>query len=138
VTAADVPIEVEVRVEAPPETVFAYVTDPERYVRWQGIRAELDPHPGGRYRVEMDDGSVVAGEYIEVDPPRRVVFTWGFEANEDVPPGSSTVEVTLEPDGDATIVRLRHTGLPSDEWRTLHREGWDLYLSRLTSAASAS
>jgi uncharacterized protein YndB with AHSA1/START domain len=132
---ADVPIEIEVRVAARPETVFTFFTDPQRYVRWQGARADLDPQPGGRYRVEMDDGSVVIGEYVEIEPPRRLVFTWGWEGNQEVPPGSSTVEVTLEPDGDATLVHLRHSGLPTDDWRHVHSDGWDMFLARLRDSA---
>jgi uncharacterized protein YndB with AHSA1/START domain len=131
---SDVSVEVEVRVEAPPEAVFGYFVEPDLYVRWQGSRADLDPRPGGRYRVEMEDGSVAAGEYLEVDPPRRVAFTWGWEGKEDLRPGSTTVEVTLEADGDATVVRLRHFGLPSDEWRQVHRDGWVAFLGALANA----
>jgi uncharacterized protein YndB with AHSA1/START domain len=134
---ADVPIEIEVRVAARPETVFTFFTDPQRYVRWQGARADLDPQPGGRYRVEMDDGSVVIGEYVEIEPPRRLVFTWGWEGNQEVPPGSSTVEVTLEPDGDGTYVHLRHSGLPTDHWRHVHRDGWDMFLARLRDSVGS-
>ena len=130
------PLEGEIRVEAGPETVFAFFVEPVRYVRWQGTRAELDPRPGGTYRVEMGpDQGVVRGRFVEVDPPRRVVFTWGWEGNDEVPPGSSTVEVDLEPDGDDTIVRLRHTGLPSDRWRQVHLDGWEGFLARLRAAA---
>jgi uncharacterized protein YndB with AHSA1/START domain len=129
--AAGAPLEVEVRVEARPESVFRYFVEPDLYVRWQGSRADLDPRPGGRFRVLMEDGSVASGEYLEVDPPRRVSFSWGWEGKEDLPPGSTTVEVTLEPDGDATVVRLRHTGLPTDDWRRVHRDGWVSFLGTL-------
>jgi uncharacterized protein YndB with AHSA1/START domain len=54
----------------------------------------------------------VFGEFVEIDPPRRLVFTWGWEGDEEVPPGSSTVEVTLTPDGDATVLHLVHGDLP--------------------------
>ena len=64
------------------------------------------------------------------------MFTWGWEGEgAAVPPGSSTVEVTLEPDGDQTIVRLRHFGLPADEMAG-HSKGWDHYMPRLVLAAS--
>lgn len=134
-------VEREVRVSARPETVFEFFTDPEKMVRWKGRRAELDPRPGGIYRVEMSERAIVRGEYVEVDPPRRVVFTWGWEGQEAgsgehaVPPGTSRVEVSLEPDGDGTLVRLRHFDLPA-EAREIHGQGWDLYLSRLAQAAA--
>jgi uncharacterized protein YndB with AHSA1/START domain len=128
-------VEVETRVEAPPEVVFSFFVEPDKYRRWKGQEAELDPRPGGTYRVTMDEANVVRGEYVDVDPPRRVVFTWGFEGNTGLPPGSSRVEVTFVPDGNATIVRLRHTGLPGTENRLQHEAGWKMYLAQLAAAA---
>lgn len=124
----------ELRIEARPETVFAFLTDLAKMLRWKGLAATLDPRPGGIYRVEMSK-HVVRGEYVEVDSPRRVVFTWGWEDGGSLPAGSSTVEVTLTPDGDATILRLVHRDLPA-ELRAPHTEGWQHYLSRLTTAAA--
>jgi uncharacterized protein YndB with AHSA1/START domain len=134
---ADVETEVlqhEIRIDARPETVFPYFTDPARIVRWKGRSATLDPRPGGVYRVEINDVAVARGEYLEVEPPVRVVFTWGWEG-QPVQPGSTTVEIDLIPDGDGTIVRLTHRGLPPDELDP-HRKGWDHYLGRLGQAAS--
>jgi uncharacterized protein YndB with AHSA1/START domain len=130
------PIELQMRVAARPEIVFAFFVQPELYRRWKGNAAELDPRPGGLYRVTMPTGQVALGEYVVVEPPSRVVFTWGFEGSPDLPPGSSTVEVTLVADGDGTIVRLRHAGLPDEIWREQHAAGWRRYLERLSVAAS--
>lgn len=124
----------ELRIEARPETVFAFLTDPDRMTRWKGDSAQLDPRPGGVYRVQIGQ-AVVVGEFVELDPPRRVVFTWGWEGNDSVPPGSSTVEVTLTPDGDDTILRLVHRDLP-EEQRAEHDGGWKHFLPRLASAAA--
>jgi uncharacterized protein YndB with AHSA1/START domain len=133
-------IEREIRIAARPETVFEFFIDPEKMVLWKGRDAQLDARPGGVYRVEMGEQIVARGEYVEVDPPNRVVFTWGWEGQEEggahgVPPGSSRVEVTLDPDGDGTVVRLRHLDLP-EEAREMHGQGWDLYLGRLAVAAA--
>jgi uncharacterized protein YndB with AHSA1/START domain len=132
-------VEREIRIAARPETVFEFFVDPEKMVLWKGREAELDPRPGGVYRVEMGERIVARGEYVELDPPSRVVFTWGWEGQESgphgVPPGSSRVEVELAPDGDGTLVRLRHLDLP-EEARAIHGEGWDLYLGRLAVAAT--
>ena len=132
-------VEREVRIAARPETVFDFFVDPEKMRQWKGTRAELDPRPGGIYRVEINEQAVARGEYVEIEAPTRVVFTWGWEGQESgehaVPPGSSRVEVDLTPDGDGTIVRLRHLGLP-EESREIHGHGWDLYLGRLASAAA--
>jgi uncharacterized protein YndB with AHSA1/START domain len=68
--------ELEVRIEARPETVFEFFVDPEKMSRWKGTSAELDPRPGGRYRVGGIAGATVVGEFVEIDPPRRLVFTW--------------------------------------------------------------
>lgn len=125
----------EVRIEASPETVFEFFTDPEKMNRWKGSTAVLDPRPGGVYRVDVSPNDVAVGEYVELDPPRRVVFTWGWEGSEHVPPGSSTVEVTLTPDGDGTIVRLVHRGLPEAAVPE-HAEGWKHFLPRLVVAAA--
>jgi uncharacterized protein YndB with AHSA1/START domain len=128
-------VELQVRLDAPPEEVFPYLTEPERYVRWQGVKAELDPRPGGVYRVWMDEVTVASGEFVAVEPARRVVFTWGWEGNEGVPPGSTTVELTLEADGDGTVLSLRHTGLPDGEAAAMHEEGWRHFTARLALAA---
>jgi uncharacterized protein YndB with AHSA1/START domain len=129
-------IELERRINAPAATVFAYFTDADRYTAWMGTEAELDARPGGIYRVRVPQGQVALGRFVEVDPPTRIVFTWGWEGDPDVPPGSSRVEVTLEADGDATLVRLVHTGLPDASSMTLHERGWARYLDRLTVSAS--
>lgn len=128
-------VTVEVLVEASPETIFEFFTDPEKMTRWQGTRAELDPVPGGIFSVDVTHQAHARGTYVEVDPPRRVVFTWGWDGDDAVPPGSSTVDITLEPQGDATLVRLVHTDLPADK-RDLHREGWEHFVSRLAIAAA--
>src|SRR5881394_2118332 len=60
------------------ETVFPYFTDPGRYVQWMGTDARLEPVPGCCYRVIMRDGVEASGEFVEIDPPRRLVFTWGW------------------------------------------------------------
>jgi uncharacterized protein YndB with AHSA1/START domain len=77
------------------------------------------------------ENNVALGEYVEVDPPRRVVITWGWEGNPEVPPGSSTVEINLRPDGEGTLVHVRHTGLP-DGAIEQHRQGWERYLGELS------
>jgi uncharacterized protein YndB with AHSA1/START domain len=130
--------EIEVRKDLPeaPEDVFAFLTDAERYSKWMGRAAELDARPGGIYRVEMDGQTVALGEYVAVEPPHRLVFTWGWVGNPDVPPGSTTVEIELTPTTSGTTLVLRHTGLPEGSVASMHREGWELYLDRLAIATS--
>lgn len=130
-------IEREVRIDATPETVFEFFTDPAKMVRWKGTEATLDPRPGGVYRVRMNERAITRGEFVEVDPPNRIVFTWGWEGDfVATPPGSSTVEVTFTPDGDGTLVRLVHRDLPTAESVEAHGHGWDMYMPRLAIAAA--
>jgi uncharacterized protein YndB with AHSA1/START domain len=134
-------VEREVRIAARPETVFEFLVDPDKQILWMGRRAELDARPGGIYRVEINDQATALGEYVEVIPPSKVLMTFGWEGQEagdgahDVPPGSSRVEVTLEPEGHGTLVRLRHYDLPEGA-REMHGQGWELYLRRLAIVAT--
>lgn len=128
----------EVKIHAPAATIFQYFTDPAKAVRWHAISAELDPRPGGTYVLQVLPGSMMRGEFLELDPPRRLVFTWGWEDNELMPPGSTTVEVTLDQDGEYTIVRVAHSGVPTTELRAQHGDGWAHYLERLAIAAIGS
>jgi uncharacterized protein YndB with AHSA1/START domain len=99
-----------------------------------GASAEIEATPGGGLRLAMADGSMAEGRFVELVPDERVVFTWGWQGSSTVPPGSTTVEIELSPDGDGTLVRLTHRGLPPEE-RALHETGWVHYLSRLAVAA---
>jgi uncharacterized protein YndB with AHSA1/START domain len=120
-------------IKAPPEVVFPYFTDPALIVTWIGERAELDPQPGGVFSLDMGD-VVARGAYTTVEPPYRVVFSWGIPGNDTLPPGGSSVEVVLTPDGDDTIVVLTHRGLSSTHIG-YHRAGWEDRLGRLRVAA---
>ncbi len=120
-------------IEAPPEVVFPYFTDPTLIVTWIGDRAELNPQPGGVFSIDIGE-NLARGAYVTVDPPLRVVFTWGIPGSDALPPGGSTVEVVLTPDRDGTTVVLTHRGLPSTHIGT-HRDGWEQLLGRLPAAA---
>jgi uncharacterized protein YndB with AHSA1/START domain len=126
----------EVRIAARPETVFPFFTDPALMARWFGRLVALEPTPGGALRVAINDQIVARGAFVEIVPPSRVVFTFGWEGtDQSVPPGSSTVEVVLVPDGDGTLVRLSHRDLPVVT-RDEHAHGWEHYLARLATVAA--
>ncbi len=142
------PVEVTVWVPASPPEVFGFFTDPDRYVQWMGSSAELDPVPGGVYRVRMADGFSAAGRFVEVADPRQVVFTWGFaddeaashtkgdEAPGAMPAGSTRVTVTLLDEDGGTRLTLRHENLPSESLREGHDVAWNTYLPRLAVRAA--
>jgi uncharacterized protein YndB with AHSA1/START domain len=116
--------------------VFAYFTDPAKMVQWMGVDATLDPRPGGVCRIDPAGHGVMLGQFVEVAPYSRIVFTWGWEREFfSVPAQSTEVEVSFTPDGDATIVRLVHRRLPSAPAVAFHRAGWEHYLPRLAIAA---
>ncbi len=126
-------VEREIHIAARPETVFPFFTDPEKMVRWLGIRARLDARPGGVCLININEHDVMGGTYLEVVPYSRVVFTWGWEGS-PLPLGSTTVEVTLSPEVGGTKVSLRHMGIP-DEQQGVQATGWDHMLARLVIAA---
>jgi uncharacterized protein YndB with AHSA1/START domain len=136
-TSDSPPVTVSVRIAAPPDVVFPYFTDPALAVKWIADAAYLDARPGGTFSVNVR-GNPALGEFVEVDPPRRVVFTWGIEGSGDLPPGSSTVEVVLLPDGDDTVVTLTHRDLPTEEYRRSHQSGWAEFLGILGEVASSA
>ena len=125
----------EIHIAAAPLDVFPYFTDPEKLVAWKAATAELDARPGGRFRMDVTGrGDVAEGEYLDVEPPHRIRFSWRW-ANEAAAPTPSVVEVTLVPDGDGTLLRLVHRGIPATN-RDASAAGWDHYLARLMLAAS--
>jgi uncharacterized protein YndB with AHSA1/START domain len=131
-------VEREIRIAARPDVIFAYFVDPGKMVKWKGVLAELDPRPGGIYRVNVTGREIARGEYVEIVPYQRVVFTWGWEGEgSPLPPGSSVVEVTLVPDGPETIVRLVHSRLPVVGAET-YAVGWEHFLPRLAQVAAGS
>jgi uncharacterized protein YndB with AHSA1/START domain len=129
----------EIAIAASPETVWQFLVDPERATLWMGQVATFDPRPGGDYRVDVIPGHTASGEFVEVDPPHRLVHTWGWEPGKDgpkaVPPGSSTIEIELVSDGDGTLLRFTHRDLPDAAATESHAHGWDHYLERLAIAA---
>ena len=121
----------EIMIEATPETIWPFLTEPDELVQWHGTVAEIDPRPGGIYRVFVAGQFQSAGEYVEVVPMEKVVFTFGWEADgHPIPPGSTTIAITLHPEGAKTRVRLVHSGLPDDAVDD-HGKGWAHYLERL-------
>ncbi len=130
------PVVASVRIAAPPEVVFPYFTDPDLVVTWLAEKAELDPRPGGLFAIDVDGGRA-RGSYVEVDPPRRVVFTWGIPGDDELPVGSTTVEVVLVAEGADTVVTLTHRDLPAGK-RPSHQDGWDRHLGGLVGAVGAA
>ena len=126
----------EMRIEAPPVTVWRFWVEPDAIVRWMGKIATLEPRPGGLFRIDYGQGDVVVGEYLEVDPPRRLALSWGWEAPDGrIEAGRVEVELEAVDGGAATQLRLRHLGLDEPS-RVSHDEGWRNFLPRIADAAT--
>ena len=127
----------ETHIPAPPSAVFAFLTDPEKILRWMGTEAQLQPQPGGLYLVNVTGARFARGEFREVVPVHRLAYSFGWEGSDQVPPGSSLVEIDLiEQPPNGTLVRLTQTGLPTTEQCVDHGKGWAHYLGRLAEAAA--
>jgi uncharacterized protein YndB with AHSA1/START domain len=119
---------------APIDEVFRWWTQPELLERWMSpsgsVEAELDLRVGGAFRIVMSDAGVEIdhrGEYVEIDPPRRLVFTWESRYTA----GASLVTVSLEPEGAAsTRIQIVHSRLPEDVAQA-HAGGWGTMADRL-------
>jgi uncharacterized protein YndB with AHSA1/START domain len=136
-TTETVAVERALVIAASPETVWELLVDPEKAGLWMGLQIWSEPREGGLYRVEVIPGQIARGEFVELDPPRRLVHTWGWEGDDNlVPPGSTTIEYELTPEGDGTLLRVVHSGLPTAESAASHGHGWDHYFDRLSIAAA--
>ena len=98
----------EIQIAAPPATVFAFLTDPENIVSWMGAEATTEAHPGGLYLVKgVGAGANVArGAFREVVPVHRLAYSFGWEGREEVPPGSSLIEIDLVDRDSGTLLRM--------------------------------
>jgi uncharacterized protein YndB with AHSA1/START domain len=128
------PIKASIHIEAPPERVYEHFVKPEAIVRWMGEYAVLEPRPDGRFEVDVQ-GAPVRGRYLDLEPPNRLVISFGYAGSDSLPPGASTVEVRLVAEGDGTLVELEHRDLPADQVAG-HVRGWDHYLGRLATLAA--
>jgi uncharacterized protein YndB with AHSA1/START domain len=126
----------EIMIDATPETIWPYLTQADKHIEWDGTEAELDARPGGVYRVLVAGRFQAAGEFVEVVPMQRIVYTFGWDQEGNpIKPGSTRVEITLTAEGSKTRLRLVHSGLPADAVSD-HTNGWDHYLERLAIRAT--
>jgi uncharacterized protein YndB with AHSA1/START domain len=131
----------ETQIAAPPATVFAFLTDPEKIVRWVAAEAVTETYPGGLYLLKGvggDHARVARGAFREVVPVHRLAYTFGWEGGEEVPPGSSLIEIDLIERDGGTLLRMTHSGLPNEAQCASHNKGWAHYLGRLTTVAGGA
>src|ERR1700752_3601159 len=126
----------ETHIAAPPATVFAFLTDPEKILGWIGTEARTELHPGGLYFVKHASGRAARGAFREVVPVHRLAYSFGWEGDEEVSPGSSLIEIDLIDRDGGTLLCMTHSGLANATTQASHGKGWAHYLGRLTEVAA--
>jgi len=132
---------------APPARIFSLLTEPTELAKWWGPHGfttpeiELDLRVGGSYRYTMQppEGEAfhLSGDFLEVDPPDRLVFT--FRWDEPDPDDRETVVVlSLDAAGEATEVSLTQRGFATEDRLALHRNGWADSFDRLGQLLQSS
>jgi uncharacterized protein YndB with AHSA1/START domain len=141
---SDTRLRLERLIAAPPERVFAFWIDPAQVVRWWGPAgyevpsSDFDVRPGGQWRttVQTPDGQrrTISGMYRAIEPPRRLVFTWGWLGDDGTRGHETEVTVTFEPVPGGTRLVLRQQELESKESLDRHGQGWLSSFDRLARA----
>jgi uncharacterized protein YndB with AHSA1/START domain len=136
---------------AAPNTLFQAWTDPNKLMQWFGpagvttIEAHVDLKVGGSYRLVMQEADgkrhTPHGEYREIDPPKRLIFTWVLDDDSDCDGSEgefaeTVVTVEFQTVGSGTRLVLTHDFLPSDNSRAAHQMGWDGCLDSLSRMVS--
>ena len=121
-------LERSIRIEASAETVFRYFTDSARWAAWWGAGSTIDARPGGAIHVRHPNGVEASGEVVEIRPPERIVFTYGYASGKPMAPGSSRVTIELESQGQSTRLHLTHAFADSEACAQ-HVQGWRYQLS---------
>lgn len=122
-------------IHAPPEMVYGFLTESSRWARWWGPGSTIDARVGGAVYIRHPNGIESAGEVVEVERPRRIVFTYGFVSGSPMPVGSSRVSIELEPARAGTRLTLTHA-LSDATVRDEHVQGWRFQLSLFANVVS--
>jgi uncharacterized protein (TIGR03086 family) len=134
-TVTSAPFTITTDLPVSPDEAFELITQPERLRRWKTVSASVDLRAGGSYRFTVLPGHIAAGTYREIEPGRRLVFGWGWEGSDELPPDASTVTVTIEPTDGGSRVTLVHEGLDAEQAAS-HAEGWRHFFERLDRLAA--
>jgi uncharacterized protein YndB with AHSA1/START domain len=120
---------------APPSAVFKYFTDSERWAAWWGAGSAIDARPGGHVLVKYPNGVEASGEVVEIAPPSRIVFTYGYATGQPIAPGASRVTIELRREGKGTRLHLAHA-FADAAVRDQHVQGWRYQLSVFANLVS--
>ena len=136
-------VQIRRRVKASAEQIFDLWTKPDLMVRWMSpfagavdCKASCDLRPGGAFSLVMsskESSREVSGTYVQVDRPRKLVFTWVGPLTNNL---NTLVTVELNPRGDETDLVLTHERLPTPAIREGHTMGWGHILDHLADAVA--
>lgn len=128
-------VERTVVIHARPATVFGYFSDSARWAAWWGQGSTISPQPGGAVTIRYPNGVEVTGTVLEIDPPSRIVFTYGYTSGAPIAPGESRVTITLAPVAAGTRLSLVHEFADASV-RDQHEQGWRYQLSVFSNLVS--
>jgi uncharacterized protein YndB with AHSA1/START domain len=122
-------------IHAPRENVYRFLTETPRWATWWGAGSTIDPRPGGALLIRYPDGTEVSGEVLELSPPERLIFTYGFVKGEPIAPGGSRVTIRLASHGLGTHLHLTHE-FPDESPRDHHVQGWRYQLALFSNVVA--
>ena len=128
-------LERSVLIQADARTVFRFFTDSARWARWWGAGSSIEPRPGGRVLICYPNGARASGEVLAIEAPERLVFSFGYESGNPIPPGCSRVTIRLEPQSAGTRLHLAHF-FAEAAVRDQHHQGWRFQLSLFANAVA--
>jgi uncharacterized protein YndB with AHSA1/START domain len=128
-------LERTIEIRADREIVFGFFTDPARWAAWWGAGSTIDARPGGNVLIRYPGGIEAVGSVVDIAPPSRLVFTYGYATGQPVPPGGSMVTIDLEQRGRITRVQLTHA-FDEPAIRDQHVQGWRYQLSLFANAVA--
>ncbi|MEZ5354394.1 MAG: SRPBCC domain-containing protein [Bryobacteraceae bacterium] len=131
----NISLERTVRIMASRELVFRFFTDSARWAKWWGEGSTVDARVGGKVSIRYPGGVEALGEVLAIDPPERIVFTYGYASGKPIPPGSSRVSIRLSDEGGATRLDLTHE-FDDPAVRDQHVQGWRYQLSVFANVAA--
>lgn len=121
-------LERTIHIHARPDTVFRFFTDSERWAAWWGPGSTIDARVGGALSIRYPNGIEAGGEVLELEPPSRIAFSYGYASGEPIGVGASKVVIRLQSHATGTELSLTHE-LPTEELRDQHIQGWRYQLS---------
>ncbi|KAA3647194.1 MAG: SRPBCC domain-containing protein [Chloroflexi bacterium] len=129
---SDLSIHKTYQLDLPRKQLFEAWISPDSVIP-PASKIEVDPRVGGYYRL-FSGSSIMEGEFLTLNPPGQVVYTWEWDNNGEV----TQITVDFKKTEDGTEIVLLHSGFQSEESRAMHDKGWDSYVAGLVEFLKAN